>query len=151
MLNRSKVRCVSWLFLATLPLLGYFSLDTSDDPLRLALVGALFLFCAQGFLSELIGVRADANGASFPRRLPNGRGLPVFWRMHIPVERISRVDHWEDCVTRLFLNSGKFIDVTLTDSAAAKNFVRNVGVCRASHHKHNSANKVAQPGCLSQR
>jgi hypothetical protein len=127
MVSRSSPRCAFWFCLAVIPLLAALEFDTShaerELPTMLNLTG---LFGLQGFLAELFGVRAGADEVSFPRRMLNPLGFPVFWRRRLPVSRISRVDPWGDCTTRLFLTSGEFFDLVLADEHAKERFLKNV-------------------------
>lgn len=129
MIARSWPRCAIWFCFSAIPLLGALTSSNSgatrELPLALGIVG---LFGLQGFLAEFIGMRADASGASFPRRLLPPLGIPVFWRTRLPATSISRVDPVDRRMVRVFLTSGDFIDLLLADRRQKEKFLRDVGV-----------------------
>lgn len=129
MVARSWPRCAFWFCFSTIPFLAALALGSGgaarEAPAALVIVA---LFGAQGFLAEFLGMRADASGASFPRRLFPPLGVPVFWRMSVPAERISRVDPMARREVRVFLTSGDFIDLLLADRRQKERFLRDVGV-----------------------
>ncbi len=129
MIARSLPRCAFWFCFSAIPLLAAIAFSSNgaagELPASLVVVG---LFGVQGFLAELIGMRADASGASFPRRMFPPLGVPVFWRTRLPAERISRVDPMARREVRVFLTSGDFIDLLLADRRQKEKFLRDVGV-----------------------
>lgn len=129
MIARSLPRCAFWFCFSAIPLLAAFAFSSSgaagEAPAVLVIVG---LFGAQGFLAEFLGMRADASGASFPRRMFPPLGVPVLWRMRVPAECISRVDPMDRREVRVFLTSGDFIDLLLADRRQKERFLRDVGV-----------------------
>lgn len=128
---RSWKICVFWLILAVGPIIWLFFFD-DPHPLDFGLdYRVLFdlvaLFSAQAFLAEAIGLRANAQRISFPRRLFPHLGFPTLWRRRIALKDISRADSLDERTVRLFLISTELVDLLFPDSTSKRHFLRYLG------------------------
>lgn len=124
MVVRSWKSCGIWLAFSLAPfaVLLWRGADSSRElMIGMTLVG---LFGLQGLVSELLGVRIDAEGVSFPRRL--GENLPFFvaGRRHVTIEEISRIDTAERGGLRLSLVTAEVVDVPTPGAVHARDLVR---------------------------
>ena len=86
-------------------------------------IGIIVLFGLQGFAAEMLGLRGDEAGFSFPRRLFPRFGFPVLWRRRITAKRISRMDSFVSRTVRLHLTSCEVVDFVFSDDEKMKRFM----------------------------
>ena len=122
---RSWRSCASWLLFSSAFVLGLLSCEKHECgvELHVALV-IMLLFGLQGFAAEMLGLRADEAGFSFPRRLFSRFGFPVLWRRKIPAKRVSRIDSLDSRTVRLYLTSCERVDFVFPDDEKMKQFMR---------------------------
>jgi hypothetical protein len=89
--------------------------------LHFALV-IIVLFGLQGFAAEMLGLRADEAGFSFPRRLFLRFGFPVLWRRRIPAKMVSRIDTLDSRTVQFYLTSCERVDFVFPDDEKMKRF-----------------------------
>ena len=127
---RSWKVCAFWLIFAIGPILWLFFLhEPTDQDVALdyrVFSGLIALFSAQAFLAEAVGIRANAQKVSFPRRLFPHLGFPTLWRRRIALKDISRVDSLDERTIRFFLNSTELVDLLFPDSTSKRHFLRYV-------------------------
>jgi hypothetical protein len=124
MVVRSWKNCGFWLLFSLLPVLILLLRGIGESRELLIAMGLLALFGLQGLISELLGVRIDAGGLSFPRRVNANLPFFAFWRRRVPAAEISRIDMAERGGMRLSLVSADVVDVPLPDSARARDVIR---------------------------
>jgi hypothetical protein len=127
---RSWKICALWLIIALATLLSAVLL--SNDGYRESaadyriLLGLVFLFSFQAFLAEAIGVRANAQSVSFPRRLLPHLGFPTLWRRRIALKDVSRADSFDDRSVRLYLFSTELVDILFPNIMSKRHFMRYI-------------------------
>lgn len=112
---------IIWLFLFADPTHQDFAFEYR------VLSGLVAFFSAQALLAEAIGIRANAQRVSFPRRLFSHLGFPTLWRRRIALKDISRADSLDERTVRLFLISTELVDLLFPDSTSKRHFLRYVG------------------------
>jgi len=127
---RSWKTCAFWLIFTVVSILSLVFLDDySRQELGLdsrVLSGFVALFSAQAFLAEAIGLRANARGVSFPRRLFPNFGFPTVWRRRIDFKDISRADSRDTKRVRFYLTSAELVDVLFPDTISKQAFLNYV-------------------------
>ncbi len=122
---RSWKACALWLVLGgalTAAIWPVFARGEQSVETPLAL-GAIAIFVAQGFLAEFLGVRANEQAVSFPRRLFPFFPFPTLWRRQIRTRQISRVDSWGENAVRVYLGSAELVDINLPDATRKRVFL----------------------------
>lgn len=110
--------------LSTAPLFYILMMgDGSSQELFFVMVSVVVLGI-QGFLAELLGIRIDENGVSFPRRMLLSSPFPILWRRTIPTSEISRIDPWDETSLRLSLRSAEVVDLVFPDRESRRRFMR---------------------------
>ena len=128
---RSRKACAFWLVFAVAPilslvLLAHYSRQGLAQEYR-TLAGLIALLGVQAFLAEAIGLRADAEGFSFPRRLLPHLGFPTLWRRRIPSKHISRADSLDLRTARIYLTSAERVDILFPDILSKRHFLSFIG------------------------
>ena len=127
---RSWKVCAFWSIFAIVPILWLLFLhEPTDQYVALdyrVFYGLVALFSAQAFLAEAIGIRANAQKISFPRRLFPHFGFPTLWRRRIAMKDILRTDSLDERTVRFFLNSTELVDLLFPDSTSKRHFLRYV-------------------------
>lgn len=128
---RSRKVCTFWLIFTFVSILCLVFLDNythHEFALDYRVLPSLVaLFSAQAFLAEAIGLRADARGVSFPRRLFAHLGFPTLWRRRIALKDISRADSLDERTVRFHLFSTELVDVLFPDIMSRRSFLRYIG------------------------
>ena len=125
MVIRSWRRCASWLLFSSAFVLGLVGCEKHECVAELHFaIGIIVLFGLQGFAAEMLGLRADEAGFSFPRRLFPRFGFPVLWRRRITAKRVSRIDSFVSRTVRLHLTSCELVDFVFPDDEKMKRFMR---------------------------
>ena len=125
MVIRSWRSCASWLLFSSAFALGLVSYEKHECVAELHFaIGIIVLFGLQGFAAEMLGLRADEAGFSFPRRLFPRFGFPVLWRRRITAKRVSRIDSFVSRTVRLHLTSCELVDFIFPDDEKMKRFMR---------------------------
>jgi hypothetical protein len=128
---RSRKVCTFWLIFTFVSILCLVFLDNyTHHEFALdyrVLFSLVALFSAQAFLAEVIGLRADARGVSFPRRLFAHLGFPTLWRRRIALKDISRADSLDERTVRFHLFSTELVDVLFPDIMSRRSFLRYIG------------------------
>jgi hypothetical protein len=131
MIIRSWIRCASW-FLLTTGLVVV--LVSSESRNYLFALGLIAIFGLQGFVAEMLGLRSDETGFSFPRRIFRALGFPVLWRRKIPAKSVSRIDSFDSRTVRFYLTSCELVDVVLSDNDEKRRFLQfATGVLKGNH------------------
>ncbi|WP_292529495.1 hypothetical protein [Methylocystis sp.] len=132
MVIRSWRSCVSWFVFGAAFVLGLIYCDKTNceefnlaPEMRLTL-GLMALLGLQGFLAEALGLWADENGFSIPRRIFPHLGFPVLWRRKIPGRSLSRIDAIDSRMVRLYLTSTERVDFVFADNEKRRRFLRFV-------------------------
>lgn len=123
MIFRSWRNCIVWLIFSAIAL----GLALRFHPSGLELASTLWLltlYGLQGLAAEIVGVKADETGLSFPRRPIPDFGLLAFWRTKIPARDIGRVDSWGRSVIRVYRRSAGALDIPLADQASRRRFMQ---------------------------
>lgn len=128
--SRSLKICAVWLILTLVTILSAVLLNNEAGreisiDYRVLLILVPF-FCAQALIAEVIGVRANAQSVSFPRRLLPHLGFPTFWRRRIAFKDVSRVDSLDDRSIRLYLFSAELVEVMFPDLISKRQFMRYI-------------------------
>lgn len=126
---RSWKGCVFWSVFVIGPILVLLLVRPTDQDFTLnyrVFSGLVALFSAQALLAEAIGIRADAQKISFPRRLFPHLGYPTLWRRRIALKDISRADSLNERMVRFFLNTTELVDLLFPDSTSKRQFLRFV-------------------------
>ncbi len=130
MVIRSWRRCVSWFIFGTAVVLGLIYCDKINceefnlaSQMRLTL-GLMALLGLQGLLAEALGLWADENGFSIPRRIFPHLGFPVLWRRKILGRSLSRIDAIDSRMVRLYLTSTERVDFVFADNEKRRRFLR---------------------------
>jgi hypothetical protein len=122
--------CAFWLIFAIGPILWLLFLNEPTEQYAVldyrVFFGLVALFSAQAFLAEAIGIRANAQKVSFPRRLFPHLGFPTLWRRRIALKNISRIDSLDEQTVRFLLNSTELVDLLFPDSMSKRHFLRYV-------------------------
>jgi hypothetical protein len=122
--------CAVWLIFAIGPILWLLLLNEPTEQYAVldyrVFFGLVALFSAQAFLAEAIGIRANAQKVSFPRRLFPHLGFPTLWRRRIALKDISRTDSLDEQTVRFLLNSTELVDLLFPDSMSKRHFLRYV-------------------------
>ena len=125
MVIRSWMSCASWLLICSAFFIGLFSCEKHSCGVEFHVeLLIILLFGLQGFAAEMLGVRADEAGFSFPRRLFSRFGFPVLWRRRLPARRVSRIDSLDSRTVRLYLTSCERVDFVFPDDEKMKRFMR---------------------------
>jgi len=124
MVIRSWKSCASWLLFSSAFVLGLGGCEKQECVTYLHLaIGIIVFFGLQGFAAEMLGLRADEAGFSFPRRLFPRFGFPVLWRKRIAAKRVSRMDSFISRTVRLHLTSCEVVDFVFPDDEKMKRFI----------------------------
>lgn len=122
--------CAFWSIFTIGPILWLLFLDgATDQDFALdyrVFSGLVALFSAQALLAEAIGIRANAQNVSFPRRLFPHLGFPTLWRRRIALKKILRADTLNERTVRFFLNTTELVDLLFPDSTSRRHFLRYV-------------------------
>jgi hypothetical protein len=135
MIIRSWIRCASWFLLTTALLVVLVSSENYERIAELPFaLGLIAIFGLQGFVAEMLGLRSDETGFSFPRRIFPGIGFPVLWRRKIPAKSVSRIDSLDSRTVQIHLASCEIIDFVLPDNEKKRRFLRfTTGVLEGNH------------------
>jgi hypothetical protein len=86
---RSWIACCGWtIILAALLLLVVLSTETAIQTLLMLLM----IYGIQGYLAELIGVKIESSGISFPNRVFPSFPYLILFRSKLPRESFNRID-----------------------------------------------------------
>lgn len=128
---RSKKICAFWSTFTFMTILGFVISNTyprQEFAIDYSAVSALLAaFSAQAFLAEAIGLRANRQRVSFPRRLFAHFGFPTLWRRQIALKDISRADSLDERTIRFYLLSTELVDILFPDIRSKRQFLRYIG------------------------
>jgi hypothetical protein len=128
---RSWKICTFWSIFTLAPILCLVFVDYHTHrefaPDYRVLSGLVALFGAQAFLAEAIGLRADEQRVSFPRRLFPHLGFLTLWRRRIALTAISRADSLNERTVRFYLISAELVDLLFPDIMSKRHFLRYIG------------------------
>ena len=86
---RSRIACGGWI--VVLAILSVSAITSAETGVQ-ALLMLLTVYGLQGWLAELIGVKIDASGISFPNRIFPEFPYLVFFRRKLPKGSFDRVN-----------------------------------------------------------
>jgi hypothetical protein len=122
---RSWPNCVAWLMFTGALILIAINHEVIGAPSNASMAFWLIaLYGFQGFVAEIIGVRANETRLSFPRRIFPHLVFPVVWRKKISAKDIGRVDPLEGNAVRVYRYSNGAVDIALPDHNAKIKFIR---------------------------
>ena len=146
---RSWKACAFWFVFTVAPILS-LALVTICSRHELvqecrALAGLIALFGVQAFWAEAIGLKADREGFSFPRRLLPQFGFPTLWRRRIPSSCISRADSLGSRMARIYLTSAERVDVLFPDITSKRRFLSYIGSELSRSSEWHKTEKLKNP------
>jgi hypothetical protein len=117
---RSWVACGGWtIILAVLLLLVVLSTELAIQTLLIIFL----IYGVQGYLAELIGVKIESSGISFPNRVFPSFPYLVLFRSRLPRQSFNRVDFVKRQIVIIY-PARKQINIPVTKSCDEKRVVR---------------------------